>query len=44
LRRTTGRAASQTEEHAIDATLAADGDHTILILEERGMPVYLLAA
>ena len=32
------------EEHAIEATLTADGDHTILILEERGMPVNLLAA
>jgi len=35
---------SQAEEHAIEATLTADGDHTILILEERGMPVNLLAA
>jgi uncharacterized protein YndB with AHSA1/START domain len=34
----------QDEEHAIEATLAADGDHTMLILEERGMPVNLLAA
>ena len=34
----------QDEEHAIEATLTADGDHTILILEERGMPVNLLAA
>ena len=34
----------QAEEHAIEATLTADGDHTILILEERGMPVNLLAA
>jgi uncharacterized protein YndB with AHSA1/START domain len=35
---------SQADEHAIEATLTADGDHTILILEERGMPVNLLAA
>ncbi len=34
----------QAEEHAIEATLTADGNHTILILEERGMPVNLLAA
>jgi len=34
----------QAEEHAIEATLTTDGDHTILILEERGMPVNLLAA
>jgi uncharacterized protein YndB with AHSA1/START domain len=34
----------QAEEHVIEATLTADGDHTILILEERGMPVNLLAA
>ena len=34
----------QAEEHAVEATLTADGDHTILILEERGMPVNLLAA
>ena len=34
----------QADEHAVEATLTADGDHTILILEERGMPVKLLAA
>jgi uncharacterized protein YndB with AHSA1/START domain len=34
----------QADEHAIEATLTADGDHTILILEERGMPVNLLPA
>jgi uncharacterized protein YndB with AHSA1/START domain len=32
----------QTDEHVVEATLTADGDHTILILEERGMPVNLL--
>jgi uncharacterized protein YndB with AHSA1/START domain len=32
----------QEDEHAVEATLTADGDHTILILEERGMPVNLL--
>jgi len=34
----------QSDEHAIEARLTADGDHTVLILEERGMPVNLLAA
>jgi uncharacterized protein YndB with AHSA1/START domain len=33
----------QDEEHVIEATLTADGEDTILILEERGMPVGLLA-
>jgi uncharacterized protein YndB with AHSA1/START domain len=33
----------QADEHVIEATLTADGDHTVLILEERGMPVNLLA-
>ena len=32
------------DEHAIEATLIADGDHTILIPEGRGMPVNLLPA
>jgi uncharacterized protein YndB with AHSA1/START domain len=31
------------EEHAIEATLTADGDQTVLVLEERGMPLNLLA-
>jgi uncharacterized protein YndB with AHSA1/START domain len=34
----------QPGETAIEATLAADGDQTILVLEERGMPLDLLAA
>jgi len=34
----------ESGEEVIEATLTADGDHTILILEERGMPVNLLAA
>jgi uncharacterized protein YndB with AHSA1/START domain len=38
------RHARQTEEHAVEATLTAEGDQTILVLEERGMPVNLLAA
>ena len=33
----------QTAEHTIEATLTAAGDHTIMILELRGMPVNLLA-
>ena len=31
-------------EHAIEATLAADGEQTILVWEERGMPPEQLAA
>jgi uncharacterized protein YndB with AHSA1/START domain len=31
-------------EHAIEATLTADGDKTTLVWEERGMPLDLLAA
>ena len=31
-------------ELVIEATLAADGDQTILVLEERGLPLDLLAA
>lgn len=34
----------QTDEHFIEVTLAADGDQTILVWEERGMPLDLLAA
>jgi hypothetical protein len=33
----------QAEEHTVEATLTADGDRTILVLEQRGMPVNLLA-
>jgi uncharacterized protein YndB with AHSA1/START domain len=36
--------ADEPDEHAIEATLAADGGQTILVWEERGMPVDLLAA
>jgi uncharacterized protein YndB with AHSA1/START domain len=32
------------DEHAIEATLAVDGDETILVWETRGMPLDLLAA
>jgi len=34
----------QEDEQVVEATLTADGDHTILILEQQGMPVNLLAA
>src|ERR1022692_2092803 len=34
----------QQYEHVIEVALAADGDHTILVAEERGMPLNLLAA
>jgi uncharacterized protein YndB with AHSA1/START domain len=36
--------AGETDEHAIEATLTADGGQTILVLEERGMPLEQLAA
>jgi hypothetical protein len=31
------------DEHVIEATLAADGGQTILVIETRGMPLDLLA-
>ena len=34
----------QADEHVIEVTLAADGDQTILVWEERGMPLDHLAA
>ena len=34
----------QADEQVVEATLTADGDHTILILEQRGMSVDLLPA
>ena len=34
----------QPDEQVIEATLAADGDQAILVIEERGMPLDLLAA
>jgi hypothetical protein len=36
--------ARQPDEHVIEATLTAAGDQTILIIEERGMPLDKLAA
>lgn len=32
------------DEHAIEATLTSDGDHTVLVIEERGIAVDQLAA
>jgi hypothetical protein len=34
----------QPEETVMDVTLTADGDGTVLVVEERGIPVKLLAA
>jgi uncharacterized protein YndB with AHSA1/START domain len=34
----------QADEHVIEAMLAADGDQTVLVWEERGMPLDQLAA
>jgi uncharacterized protein YndB with AHSA1/START domain len=42
--RVTTWAENQPDEHAIEVTLAADGDQTILVVEERGMPLNLIAA
>jgi uncharacterized protein YndB with AHSA1/START domain len=38
------RQPGQPDEHVIEVTLAADGDQTILVWEERGMPLDQLAA
>ncbi len=40
----TTMARGQPGEHVIEVTLAADGDQTILVWEERGMPLDHLAA
>src|SRR5262249_36013572 len=37
------REPDQPDEHAIEATLTADGGQTILVIEERGMPLDHLA-
>jgi uncharacterized protein YndB with AHSA1/START domain len=34
----------QPEETVIEATLTADGDHTLLVVEDRGLPSHLLHA
>lgn len=36
--------ADEPEEHSIEVTLRADGERTILIVEERGMPLEQLSA
>ena len=36
--------AGQTDGNSIEATLTADGEHAILVWEERGMPLELMAA
>lgn len=36
--------ADQPDERAIEATLTSDGDQTILVLEQRGMPLDQIAA
>jgi uncharacterized protein YndB with AHSA1/START domain len=41
---TTSHTDHADEPHAIEVTLAAHGDQTMLVLEERGMPLDLLAA
>jgi uncharacterized protein YndB with AHSA1/START domain len=38
------RQPGQVEKHSIETTLTADGDQTILVWEERGMPLDHLAA
>jgi uncharacterized protein YndB with AHSA1/START domain len=38
------RQANKPDEQVIEATLTADGDETILVWEERGMPLDLVAA
>jgi uncharacterized protein YndB with AHSA1/START domain len=38
------RGDGEPDDHAIEATLTASGDRTIAVIEERGMPVNLLAA
>jgi uncharacterized protein YndB with AHSA1/START domain len=32
------------ESHVVEVTLRTDGDQTVLVLDEKGMPVHLLAA
>ncbi len=39
-----GEGEAEAEEHTIEATLTADGDGAIAVIEERGMPVNLLSA
>jgi uncharacterized protein YndB with AHSA1/START domain len=38
------RDADEADEQVLEATLTADGDQTILVIEERGLPIEHLAA
>jgi uncharacterized protein YndB with AHSA1/START domain len=38
------RGANEPDEEALEATLTADGDQTILVIEARGVPIEYLAA
>ena len=38
------RDADEPDEEVLEATLTADGDQTILVIEERGLPLEYLAA
>jgi uncharacterized protein YndB with AHSA1/START domain len=38
------RDADESDEQVLEATLTADGDQTILVIEERGLPIEHLAA
>jgi hypothetical protein len=40
----TGAEPGDPDQNVTEVTLAADGDQTTLVMEERGMPVHLLAA
>jgi uncharacterized protein YndB with AHSA1/START domain len=42
--RVVNRGTDAPDEHVIEVTLTADGDQTVLVLEERGMPLDLLTA
>jgi uncharacterized protein YndB with AHSA1/START domain len=39
-----GNVDDQPDKHVTEVTLTADGDQTVLVWEERGMPVHLLPA
>jgi uncharacterized protein YndB with AHSA1/START domain len=41
---TTTKHVRQADEQTVEVTLTADGDQTVLVLEERGMPLELIAA
>jgi uncharacterized protein YndB with AHSA1/START domain len=39
----TGAEPDQQDQHVTEVTLTADGDQTILVVEERGVPLHMLA-